>query len=37
LTLRQRLQFFVDAIEVDIDERGKMVMIWGLLIEQLMA
>ncbi len=27
LTLRQRLQFFVDAIEVDIDERGKMVMI----------
>jgi hypothetical protein len=27
LTMRQKLQFLVEAIEVDIDERGKMVMI----------
>jgi hypothetical protein len=26
--MRQKLQFLVEAIEVDIDERGKMVMIW---------
>jgi hypothetical protein len=35
--LREKMQFLADAIEIDIDERGKMVMLWGFLIGLLMV